>query len=493
MTRRILILAAMALVCVGCGETPTPTRRLRPAVASEQRRTYGETVTGLFLSLVDFETDADGRPGYEQADWFEVTNPSQGDEAKFAANITSTGAGALQVDLSPDSGLVLSVPGVTDLTGYTLLSMAVHSETLRDDLRVTLVTDRGSYRSGGHLVRPGWNVVHVDLQRLRRRRGVDLSGVRRIRWDFPRAAGPLRIRLDDVLLIDNQRTIQPTPPGVTLRKSGLDWRIELPGRERPMRLAQGDDGLWRLGADQPTLRLIGERGPDANEPLAPLGRRTRGEVELLESNAVRTRLASTWYYPERAGEWASMAVRRVRWEYTFYADGRWVTHLAVNNAGGGPVESVRIYPGRRVAFSDGRIADHRAEPFTGPVGRWNWLACTTDRRAETYLRQYARPGRVQPHRTGEPPADGDGYDESQGCYVVAGREGLCRFRLIPPPEGLVNPVVRVTGMPGGDVTAGAEGMSIRTLSRSGDDSVVAVIPGEVGAPLWVEVREAVGP
>jgi hypothetical protein len=489
MTRRILILAAAMVVLVGCAEPPPRARRVLPAVASEQRRAYDETVTGMFLSLVDFETDADGREGFAQADWFRLVNPGPGDGAKFVVNMTSTGAGALQADLSPGSALVLDVPGVTDLSDYTLLSMAVHSETLRDDFRVTLETDAGIHRSGGHLLRPGWNMVHVDLQRLRRRRGVDLTGVRRIRWDFPRAAGPLRIRLDDVLLIDNDRVIRPTPPGVILRKSGLDWTIQLPGRDEPMRLSQGDDGLWRLGDVQTNLTL---RDPDGNapaDPLTMLGERSLGEVQLLETNRVRTRLAVTWFFPSRAGEWASLAVRRVRWEHTFYADGRWVTHMEINNAGGQPIGAVRIDARRPVAWSNGAVAAEMEQEFAGPVGRWNWMAAGDTRFARAYRRQYARPGRIETTLGGEPTtADANGYDVSQGCHVVRGRDGLCRFELIPPPEGLVNPVVRVENIGPGEITAAAEGLAIRTWASSADGEVVLVIPGEVHKPLSVEFR-----
>jgi hypothetical protein len=460
-------------------------------VASAQQRAYDETVTGLFLSLVDFETDAEGLPGYEQVDWFGLTGPSGGDKLTFAANITSTGAGALQADLSPGSGLVLDVPGVTDLSDYTLLSTAIHSETLRDDLRITLVTDRGSHRSEGHLVRPGWNVVHVDLQRLRARRGVDLTGVRRIRWDFPRSAGPVRIRLDDVLLIDNAREVLPTPPGVTLRKNGLDWRIDLAGRDDPLHLSQGDDGLWRLGEAQPKLTLIAPEGADANDPLAPLGSRTRGEVELLETNDVRTRLAVRWFFPDRAGEWASMAVRQVRWEYTFYADGRWVTHLSLNSAGGGSIREIRIAPPQVVAWSDGKIAPGLRAPFTGPVGRWSWLSAGENPPGREFLRQYAEPGSIRPILAGEadqPGSSGGGYDPSQGCYVVMARRGACRFELIPPAGGLVSPVVRVTGLGEGKVTAAAEGLALRTIARGRRDSVLLIVPGTLAEPLTIEVR-----
>ncbi len=489
MTRRIVILAAVMVVLVGCAEPPPRARRVLPAVASEQRRAYDETVTGMFLSLVDFETDADGREGFAQANWFGLVNPGPGDAARFVVNVTSTGAGALQADLSPGSALVLDVPGVTDLSDYTLLSVAVHSETLRDDFRVTLETDGGSHRSPGHLLRPGWNMVHVDLQRLRRRGRVDLTGVRRIRWDFPRAAGPVRIRLDDILLIDNARVIRPTPPGVILRKSGLDWSIQLPGRDEAMPLLQSDDGLWRLGDAQPTLTLTRPDGNAPPESLTMLGERSLGEVQLLETNRVRTRLAVTWFFPSRAGEWASLAVRRVRWEHTFYADGRWVTHMEINNAGGTPIGAVRIDARRPVAWSSGAIASETQQPFAGPVGRWNWLSAGQTRFAEAYRRQYTRPGRIETTLGGEPTTAGrDGYDASQGCHVVRAREGLCRFRLIPPPEGLINPVVRVEGVGVGEVTAAAEGLAIRTWARSDAGGVVLVIPGEVRKPLSVEFR-----
>lgn len=486
----------MAVFSGGCPPNPTPGRNVSPAVAADQKRTYDEAVTGLFISLADFEDDADGRRGSRQVDWFRIENPGRRDSLRFVVNRTRTGAGAMRADLSPGATVVLHGPGVSDFSAYTLLSMAIHSETLRDDLRIALVTDRGRWQSSGSLLRPGWNTVHIDLHRLARHQEVDLRGVRRIELTLPRLASEVTLHLDDILLIDNAREITPSPSGADLRRVGLDYRIRAPWLARELLFRQDDDGLWRLGMDQPLLQLFAaeQQTVARGEWLEVLGKRAVGEIKLLEHNPVRLRLASTWYFPSRAGEWASMGVRRVRWEHTFYPDGRWVVDLLVNNAGGERISAVRVDARRPAVWSDGHLGRTLLEEdFTGPIGRWSYQTTGLASDVADPQAEYLHPGRLEGDIVGEGlSADGDrdrdGFDESQGCYFVRSRNGLCRFRFIPPRQGSRGPVFRVAGPWKGEVTVNSEGRSIRTVARTGEGEVVFALQGLHSRPVWVEVR-----
>lgn len=215
-----------------------------------------------------------------------------------------------------------------------------------------------------------------------------------IRLGFADAAGPVGFNLDDIMLIDNARTIRPTPPGVVLRKSGLGYALTLPGLAGEIRLAQGADGLWRLEGHEAEVRLAGagEGLAAEGEHLELMGTRRVGQVEVIEHNSIRLRLANTWYFPTRAGQWASLAVRRIRWEHTFHADGRWVTAGMLNNAGGREISSAGVFLARLAAWLGGGVSDRHILPdFAGAVGRWHYLTAPAGPAGATMAENYLRP------------------------------------------------------------------------------------------------------
>jgi len=462
--------------------------RLRPLpLPVQQAKAYPETTTGLFVSLADFESMPGGPKGFAQVKHFRIDPPRPGTGREFVVNITRTGA---------KSSLVFRPPGVYDFSPYTLLSMAVYSESLRDDLRITLTSDEASWNSHRTLVQPGWNNVLVDIQRLRNVRGFDLTGVQTVKITFADAAGPIRFHLDDILLINNRRTITPAPPGIELHKSGLDYRIEPAHGAGPIHLRQCDDGLWRLGSHQPVVQLAspGEPLGKDEERLEAMGRRKVGTVTVLENNAVRLRIANTWYFPARAGEWASLdGVRRIRWEYTFYGDGRWVTHVELNNAGGRPIGAVRIRWPRPVEWNGkDASADTLVKEFAGIVERWSCLLPPPTDQGGTFRTNYANPGKLRRRIVAEgvfAPADTDrnGFDESQGCYFLAAKRGHCRFTVLPPTEGLLHPVFRIFGRWTGPVSVNSQGLAVREVVRLADGSVLFALPGLLARPTEVEI------
>jgi len=476
------------------GAEPDPLR-VDP-VSVQQVARYPETVTGRFASLADFEDTPGGERGHAQVGQFSVDPDRPDARVRFVVNVTRTGAGALEATLPPGVQLVFHNPMVRDFTGYRLLSMALYSRALRDDLQVTIVTDGASWTSHRTLIRPGWNNVLIDIRRLVDVPRFDIREVRTVRIAFADAAGPVWFNVDDIMVIDNARAIKPTPPGMSLRKDGLNYRLTLPGRSAPVELRQSDDGLWRLEGLGAAVRLAGPGGQLAasGEDLSLMGGRRVGQVEVLEHNALRIRLANTWYFPTRAGEWASLAVRRLRWEHTLWADGRHVTQVMLNNAGGTPIGSVGIITPAPAAWSGGSIGNRMIQrDFRDGVGRWQFLSSPRDGTdGKLFLDNYLRPGKVEAAiavagswAAGD--AGRDGFDETQGCCFLAARAGQCRFTVHPPPGGLLRPAFLIAGPWSGPVHVNSEGMTIGPVVRLADGSALFVLPGRVDRPTAVEV------
>lgn len=494
----VTILIACAITA-GCDEQSRPQPDLaevRPApLPVQQTEAYPETATGLFVSLADFEDSPKDLRGYEQVGYFHISPSGSEGVRRFVVNVTRTGAGAMEVLLPPKAELVFSIPELHDFTGYTLLSVSLYSETLRDDLRVTLTGDRASWSSHRKLVQPGWNTVLIDIQRLGARKDFDATAVRTLRISFTEAISAVRFNLDDVMLINNYRSVKPAPPGLQLYKDGLDYKLLSPHGDDPVFLAQCDDGLWRLRPQQPAVQLAPPNSPlpQAAESLELMGPRRLGHVELIENNTIRLRLANTWYFPTHPGEWASLAVRQIRWEYTFYANGRWVTQVELNNAGGTQIGAVRISLGRKGVWAGkGELEELIVKKFAGPVGRWSYLLGPEGPQRKMMEQNYLNPGLLiktlaakNVFAAGD--ADEDGFDESQGCYFLQARAGNCRFMIVPGPTGLLEPVFRVAGQWAGAVNVSSEGLVIRNVVRLGDGTVLFSLPGRLNRPTKVEV------
>lgn len=496
---------AACISILGCGvpgeQEPTGPKTSMPALSVQQAGAYPETVTGKFVCLADFEDDANGLRGSPQVELFFIRPYRPEAKLSFSADLARTGSGAMGVTLPKASELVFVLPGYRNFSSYSLLSMALYSETLRDDLCITVTTGATSWTSNRLLVRPGWNTALFDIQRLKSLPGFDLTSVRRIGLFFADAAGPVRFNLDDILLVDNGRELKPVPKGMRLRKDGLDYTIWLPFRDEPIRLTQGGDGLWRLGSDQATVQIVepGLALPAEGERIELMGRRRVGCLEVLEANPVRLRLANTWYFPTRAGEWASLSVRRIRWEYTFYANGCWLTYVELNNSGGREIGSVRMWLKDKAAWSAGAVSrDLVIRPFRGPVGRWSFLIAPKSLQEKTLRENHLHPGAIEPTIAApglfaEGDCDRDGFDESQGCYFLKAVKGHCRFTIVPPTAGLLEPVFRVAGQWQGAVSVSSQGLVIREVTQLDDGTILFILPGWIRQPTAVEVVGQTGP
>lgn len=444
-----------------------------------QRQAYEEAATGRFIALADFEAP----PGpLSPQEPFAIQG---GGRANIAVTRTRTGVGALAVELAARGRLVYRTGNQHDFSLYTLLSAAVYVAQPRDDLIVTLVSPSGRWRSHDRLLAAGWNTVMVDLAHLQRTGALDVRDVRQVELSFG-SAEPVSFNLDDLLLIDNMRTIVPTPPGMVLRRIGLDYELTLPRQVQPVRLAQDADGLWRcvgggtvLQLGTPAARLEGSA-----ESIGLMGPRRAGEARLLEANPVRVRLASTWYFPPEPGLWRHLEVRQLRWEYTFYADGRQVTDLRLSNAGGPDVAQVRLIALVPAAWSGGTIGPElHAGNLPGQVGRWSWLTVPPGPEAADLLDNYAHPPAAI-LRLGRP-LDGGLFDAAQGCYVARAAGGQCRMELAVGAHPLRRPVFRIDGAWTGPVIASRAGMPIRPVIQTGREAL-AVLDEVLTAPALIE-------
>ncbi|NLF30332.1 MAG: hypothetical protein GX591_05520 [Planctomycetes bacterium] len=481
-----MILAALA----GCAPRPAAA----PATAGEplevqQRRACAEAAAGAFVSLADFEpTTPDGLRRDNQARRFAVIG---GGSCREVLDVTRTGTTALAVRLEPAAALVYTLPATADLRPWTLLAAAVYLDDIRDDLQITLAGPGGTWHSRRRLLQRGWNTVLIDLNDLRPLADFDLSRVETITLRFADAVEPVALGLDDILLIDNRRYVKDTPAGLTLMVDGLSTTLRIPGRQEWIRFRAGADGLWRPHGAQPVVQLA---GPDAEpsgqeEDLRLMGERRLGRVELLEANPLRVRIANTWYFPPQAGRWIDMDVRQIRWEYTFYGDGRQVTHMALNNAGGRDLTAVHLDAGRTAAWDDGR--EGPAWEQTGadlPAVACALLTGPPDDDGEGVRRNYLAPAPMVV-RVGRP--EGDGFDETQGCYAAVADRGHCRVEL-RPAEPLHRPALRIRGRWCGPVAANADGTPLRPVVPL-DDGVLIVIPATLTAPTLVEVAGPIDP
>ncbi|MCY2923830.1 MAG: hypothetical protein NT031_00040 [Planctomycetota bacterium] len=494
-------LVTILLFSAGCPrpEPATPPPNPGPVMeplALQQARIYPETATKRFVSLVDFEDSPTGPRGFKQVELFSISPARPAARTAFAVNLTRTGAGALDVLLPPDTNLVMNVPHIHDFTGYCLLALAMHVEAARDDLRVELTSDKASWKSHRVLLQPGWNNVLIDIRRLASEPGFDIHGVRQMKLSFEEAPEPVGFALDDVILIDNARFLAPVPPGFRLRKDGLDYQLTLPNPTHRADIRQGDDALWREGSLRPGLAVSapGREPAVIGESLERLGARRVGEFVVLEHNLARLRLRNTWFFPTRGGEWLSMSVRRLAFEYTLWSDGRCVTSIELNNAGGLELGSLRLRSPAPGAWAElGERPEVLASPFRGPVGLWQYLLPPAVPRGAVIAANYLRPPPVEIAlglKDAFAPGDAnrDRFDESQGCYVLAAAPGgHCRFSVTPGPEGLLNPAFRVLGPWRGSVSVQTAGRVIRHVGLTDDGSAVFVLEGLFSDPFPVEV------
>jgi hypothetical protein len=508
----------LATLAAGCGapaklaapvdsaESAARDRRFARPILVQQLRAYPETATGLFVCLADFEPGVSLQAAQRQAARFSVlaaegANAPRGRTA-FTVQLSRTGSGALRVDLPPGGRLRMACGEAPwDFREHTLLSVAVHSQRPRDDLAVTLIGPRRSWSVRPGLLEPGWNTVEVDLQNARGQ--VDLSSIRGLEISLIHAAESHRLHLDDVMLINNRRRIEPVPTGMKLDKTGGNYTLQLPGWPQPLWLNRGADGLWRF--ENPAAGVQVLAGPPqaqddeetAAERLSAMGPNRIGRVRILESNRIRLRIENAWFFPERGGIWAAEdAVPQIRWLHTFYRDGRWVVEFHLRTAGALDVQAVRFAGQMPLRWfpEPQRSAGKDSWPVRGGSLRLRGLLEPPTPIGGDFTRQYLQPGRLAARlgTVAETPVPG-GFDPSEGCYRIAAERGHCRFLFQPPASGAVNPVFRVGGPFDEMPVIHADGLALREKVLLEDGSVLFVLGGQVLQGRRVEVRAPAEP
>lgn len=514
---------------------------IKKTLLVDQKAVYPELRDGKYLFLVDFEPYGPLEVD-KQVSCFSLegvrANDGVGPNSKreLTGVLQRTGSGALKVTLDPHTALayhfprkdIVPIPGEDDKSAggigsnafagtgrkFTLLSMAILSGNMRDDLRVTLVSGGKQWTSGPTLLRRGWNQVLIDIQRLDQLADFDAQDIRVIRLNFIKSASPTTFTLDDIVLIDNNARVIPAPQGLILMRKGLDYTIKLPSDERTVEIRQSEDGLWRLGSGQPVVKLLASNdGPEdyfgegvagrkknytnlSGEQLGPMGPNRVGQVKVEEHNPVRVRISNTWMFPSRAGRWAMTGIRHLRWIYTIYPDGRWITDIELNNAGGRPLGRISIsLPDTPPAWANpkgGISKECVVTDFIGPSSKWSYMQVSEGENKGLLLQNYLKPARILTTlgRKGffaPGDADRDGFDESQGCYYLGSVNGHCRFKIIPPPEGLLNPVFRIFGPWEDKPSVNREGLAVGKVSPLPDGSAVFLLKGKLLRPVYVEV------
>ena len=188
-------------------------RRVLSPIHKRMQATYSDLASGVFRSLADFESP-------EQVSAFSVVGPdgATGERRQPVLSIlrarNETGAGSLKVRLAaPDDRLVFtcpgddSQPGARDWRPYPLLLQSVYGPPEGLTLELTV-------RSGDSLplvwsrtlqVRPGWNLLRLDVQTIGD--AIDLADVRSLSWRATELAEPTDFYLDDVILADNTKSL----------------------------------------------------------------------------------------------------------------------------------------------------------------------------------------------------------------------------------------------------------------------------------------------
>jgi hypothetical protein len=452
-----------------------------------------ETITGNYLWLADFE-ETSTRSAAEQVKYFWVESDAEEDRIFLVSDRAHTGEGAAKIILSPGGRLFFSASVRPSEATFTLLSMAIYSEVFRDDLCLTVTFGGKERRFPPSLIEPGWNIVLFDIRSLRPS-GFEPSVEIELVVEFSDAAGAMEIGLDDLMLIDNVRELTDTPEGIRVARNGLDYVLSIQGWDFPIALRQGEDGLWRLSEGRINLQIFGEGDSPANsgDSLDLLGERKIGQIEVLECNPIRVRLANRWYFPSRGGEWRSLSVQKIIWKQTFYGDGRWVSSVELNNAGEQEIRAVRLTSREPTAWSGRSITRELFEDtFSGPVRQWSALRAIKSPAGDKALRNYLLPGRVE-IRLGE---DGnfvsgdknrDHFDESQACYYFRSASRNGRFAWFPPEGGERDPVFRVAGLDAGEVIVTCQGRAVHEVIRLEDASILFQLPGDFELPVEVEI------
>ncbi|HPS51972.1 MAG TPA: hypothetical protein PLK08_00300 [Phycisphaerae bacterium] len=385
-----------------------------------------------------------------------------------------------------------------DIANFTHLAFDMEYSGEIGVCQVIIDSDSGQWTSRPIAVSRGVNQVILGIHQLWRSVDFDVHAVSALKIGFPDAELNRGFILRNVRFLRDLRNVSPSPAGIELQEIGWDYILKFCDSGERLELFRSDDGLWRMGLAQPVLRLARFGGrklaESGGEELDAMGKDRFGEVDLLEHNIVRIQLADNWYFNGFEGGIKAFSNRYVRWTYTIYGDGRCVVAAELDNSGGPELEKVEIsVRSQRAAWHgkgmSGAMSD---DSFIGPMGKWTFMTVIGDKNRMRFFQNYLNPAKIKPilsqkgiFAPGD--ADRDGFDESQGCYCLAGRPAGCKFEVICDEKPLFLPIFKIFGPWKKLPTVVVEGRRIEKKVLLGDGSVLFELPGEYRRNFTVEV------
>ncbi len=498
------ILVTIMVALGGCWSASGPVTPVAPAspsltpkndmqIVNEQAHAHPLLHKAEFLSLADFEHRGD-QDVKRQLDWFRAENPNGQTRLGLSTQAVS-GKGSLEMRLARGEAVRFKFPETLDASDYWLVQLSVWLPQRRDDLQLTFHSRAGSWASPRAQLDAGWNDLSLGLTEIKRLTNVgrfDVRSITGITFRLTNLAAPLTIRLDDILLLNNARRIDSTPARIGLWQWGGDYALKLPGWPKALRIERGPGGLWRIGKYNPSVTC--GMGESPTRPASTfLGVHRLGQLKIIERNRIRLRMESKWLFPLRHGAWMPVSMRYLRSRWTFYPDGRWVTELTMNNSGGELMKSLRVRLPIKAAWSARKTisTEWLTDRHVGPLRSWSYLLAPSASAEELY-RAYLAPAKLDVaygkyvYVTGD--VMGDAFDESQGCYVVGGRNGQCRFSLRSRAAKLAPSVVRVLGPWTTAPTVRVDGGVVDTVELLDDGSALFLIETISAAKVTVNVR-----
>jgi hypothetical protein len=574
-----LLAAMLWLGAVGCELPPGQTDSAAlPPVLERIRRAYPELASGRFVALASFESareaelfrvvDAHGASESRDQPWINVLRAREESGVGSLTATLSERGDALLFDGVRSQGLSL----LRDWRPYSLMLMALFAPPQGQTLELSIESGSASPLRWNRTLNlsPGWNLLRFDLAEIGDE--IDLSDVRRLAWRAPRAAGPLELSLDDLILADNTQTLlerDDSRPQLYAFRQGRRIHVGAAGRFE-LAFSDGVITSWQAGEGL-NLTVRSGLGPwpiplppgwdSSGHPVVyddPRLFSSWGEVvgasqQVLEKSPGRIVIEGRWVFLEGGSPPGTAPAARPShsWRYVIYPDGSVYVRTVSDGRGAGWPAALAGYAlaldGRRgfarlaspplAAPRDGTgyVLMARAEP-----GRADLLWCPHDRglatsqielvsndarrvavvagqgeaapviqaahllrfwptdldglpEAESHAGDYQQPARLHFSRgravlDAQGDLNGDGFNESEGCYELATEEGVARFVFDPVGRLRHRPLFRVQGTTGLRCWVYVDGRVVTVEERDALGEVLFAIPGPLGMSVGVEVH-----
>lgn len=564
----------LALVSVGCkaplrsADTAAGDRPLPPTL-ERLRKAYPDLAGGKFLCLADFNA-----PGQELL--LRVLGPT-GEPADRAQPVISTslardetGPGGLEATLSSAADRLIfdgaraaespqhsALTLIRDWSGYSLLMFSAFGppDGVAVELSIMAGEDLSQRWTRVLFLRPRWGTYRVDLAEVGEQ--VDLRDVRAVAWQAIGLQAPLRLALDDILIVENTRELQRAaadkPGALYAFTQGKRLQVGATGRFE-LGIADGVIAAWTdLVEPRRNLAVRGGVGPWP-VPLAEgwqtqresppayddpalyqrWGALAGSQQQVLEMTPFRAVVRGAWRFSPGASPSDVASPESLPghvWTYTIYSSGEIFINVKSSPAAGewrGPVVAYAVAVSGRAEFSRVDPPAASESPFvlwsrrgTG-AGDLLWVPATpasathrmelasadgaslamllgdvdalrtvetahlfrvwpTDlnsaAEAGSIASDYQRPATISPTvgrvvRDAVGDLNGDGFNESEGCYELLPDRDLLRFAFDPGARLRHHPIFRVRETAGREAWVYCDGRILRDIGRDAAGNVM---------------------